>query len=138
MRLAIPYVNGFVAKNFGKAKEFEVYVIEDGKILASQVIPNKGLKPDIIGLFLKDLKIDAVICQKMGVRSKKSLEEVGIKIYPAITGVTDVRAEQFAQGTLHCDFDAMFEVDEEDNTQVDKSNCSPSDCASCSSNCSGL
>jgi predicted Fe-Mo cluster-binding NifX family protein len=134
MLLAIPHDEDFVAKHFGKTKEFKVYLIEDGKIRASQIIPTNGFGHEVIGVFLKDLKIDAVICQKMGRLSKEAMDKAGITIYPGVMGVADVRAEQFAAGTLNYNADVLCEcTDEHEGGEGDC--CSEGDCASCSANC---
>ncbi|KIR03995.1 hypothetical protein P261_02810 [Lachnospiraceae bacterium TWA4] len=131
MRLAIPYDNDFVAKHFGKAQELKIYAIEEGKIIASQVIPTKDIAREVIGIFLHDLKIDAVVCQKIGRISKQSLDESGVQIYAGVMGVCDVRAEQFAKQTLKYDEEVEAEDEEEPKNKSPFINCSAEDCSTC-------
>ena len=44
MRIAVTYENGQIFQHFGHTEQFKVYTIEDGKIVASEVIDTNSCR----------------------------------------------------------------------------------------------
>ena len=42
MKIAVTYENGEIFQHFGHTSQFKVYVVEDGKILSSEIIDTNG------------------------------------------------------------------------------------------------
>ena len=131
MRVALPHRDGFIYKHFSTAKEFKIYLIEDGEVKASQVIPSTGLTAVYTGIMLRDLKIDAVICSNISEGAMNVLEALKIELYPGIIGVADLRAEQLAQGKLITHPELGCGIDEDSEGSFDCGG----DCSSCGTDC---
>ena len=42
MRIAVTYENGNIFQHFGHTQAFKLYVVEDGKVVHSEVLPTFG------------------------------------------------------------------------------------------------
>ena len=53
MRIAITYENGEVFQHFGHTEQFKLYDVENGKIVAEQIVPTNGSGHGALAGFLK-------------------------------------------------------------------------------------
>ena len=109
MRIAVTYENGMVFQHFGHSEQFKVYDVEDGKIVAAQVIDTNGNGHGALAGFLQTAEVDALICGGIGPGAQMALADAGIALYPGVQGSADAAAEALAAGNLiydpnaHCD-----------------------------------
>ncbi len=106
MKLAVTYENEMVGQHFGRTEKFKVFDIEDGKIISSQVIGTNGTGHEALASFLKDLKVDTLICGNMGMGAKTALIETGIKILQGVEGKVDDAVNNYLSGTLKTNLNA--------------------------------
>ena len=100
MRIAVTYENGSVFQHFGRATQFKIYDIENGKIVSSEIVDVGGSGHGALVGVLSALKVDALICGGIGGGAQMALAEAGIKLYGGISGNADAAADAFASGTL--------------------------------------
>ena len=109
MRIAVTYENGEVFQHFGHTRQFKVYDVEDGKIVASQVVDAGGSGHGALAGVLAALQVDALVCGGIGGGAQMALAGAGIKLYGGVSGNADKAAEALASGSLsydpnvHCD-----------------------------------
>lgn len=100
MRIAVTYENGQIFQHFGHTEQFKVYTIEDGKIVASEVVDTNGSGHGALAGVLSSLHADALICGGIGGGARMALDEAGIKLYGGVTGDADKAVEALIAGSL--------------------------------------
>lgn len=100
MRIAITYDNGNVYPHFGKTSKFNIFEINDGKIIKEEILDTNGNGHSALAGFLLSKNIDGVICGNIGAGAKASLEEVNIKYYAGVTGTVKDTITAFLNGKL--------------------------------------
>ncbi len=103
MRIAIPYENGEIFQHFGHTEQFKLYDVEEGKIVAEQIVSSNGSGHGALAGFLKAAQADAMICGGIGMGAQTALAEAGIKLYGGVSGSADAAAQAMAEGTLQYD-----------------------------------
>ena len=53
MRIAVTYENGEIFQHFGHTEQFKLYDVEDGRIVAEQIVPTDGSGHGALAGFLK-------------------------------------------------------------------------------------
>ena len=100
MRIAVAYDNGNVFQHFGRTEQFKVYDIEDGKIVASEVVDTNGSGHGALAGVLNALNADVLICGGIGGGARMALDAAGIKLYGGVTGEADKAVEALIAGNL--------------------------------------
>lgn len=100
MRLAIATDGKNVSEHFGHCEGFQLYQIEDGKIIQSKFVKNPGHKKGFLPAFLADIGVSAIISGGMGKGAIDIFNERGIDIFTGAQGENDDIAKSFADGTL--------------------------------------
>jgi predicted Fe-Mo cluster-binding NifX family protein len=108
MKIAVTYSNNEVFGHFGHTEQFKFYDVENNEIKSTNVVNTNGSGHGALASFLKENKVDVLICGGIGGGAKNALAEADIKIYPGITGSADVAVDKLLNGTLeinegHCD-----------------------------------
>jgi predicted DNA-binding protein (UPF0251 family)/predicted Fe-Mo cluster-binding NifX family protein len=103
MRIAVTYGNGEIFQHFGHTEQFKLYDVEDGKIVAEQIVPTNGSGHGALAGFLKAAQVDALICGGIGMGAQNALAEAGIQLYGGVAGLADAAAKALAEGTLQYD-----------------------------------
>ena len=81
MKVAVTYENGEVFQHFGRTEQFKVYDIQDGKVVASEVVGNQGRgHGELVGV-LRQLGVSVLICGGLGMGAWKGLEGSGIWVW---------------------------------------------------------
>ena len=107
MKLAVTYENGQVFQHFGHCRQFKLYTVEDGRIIASEVVDTNGSGHGALAGFLQAKGIDTLICGGIGGGARTALAQAGIALYPGVTGDADRQAEALVAGTLRYQPDAV-------------------------------
>lgn len=100
MRIAVTYENGEIFQHFGHTKQFKVYDVQDGKIVASEVVDTNDSGHGALAGVLTALNTDVLICGGIGGGAQMALAAAGIKLFGGVSGKADVAAEAFAAGEL--------------------------------------
>ena len=106
MKIAVTYENGYIFQHFGHAAQFKVYTVEDGKVVAGQVVDTNGSGHGALAGFLESLGVCALICGGIGAGARFALQDVDIQVFGGVTGDADEAAEAFAAGVLAYDPEA--------------------------------
>ncbi|MGN0977769.1 MAG: DUF134 domain-containing protein [Faecousia sp.] len=105
MRIAVTYENGEIFQHFGHTEQFKIYDVQDGKIIASEVVDTDGSGHGALAGVLSARNVDALICGGIGGGAQMALAEAGIKLYGGVSGSADAAAEALAAGKLNFDPD---------------------------------
>lgn len=100
MRIAVTYENGEIFQHFGHTEEFKVYDVQDGKIIASEVVNTNGQGHGALAGVLTALKADVLICGGIGGGAQMALAAAGIKLYGGVSGSADAAVEALLAGNL--------------------------------------
>ena len=100
MRIAVTYANGEIWQHFGHTEQFKIYDIEDGKIVASEVVDTNGSGHGALAGVLTALKAEALICGGIGGGAQMALAAAGIKLYGGASGDADKAVEALLAGNL--------------------------------------
>ena len=113
MRIAVTYENGEIFQHFGHTEQFKIYDVQDGKIIASEVVDTNGSGHGALAGVLSALNVDALICGGIGGGAQMALEAAGIRLYGGVSGSADAAAEALAAGKL--DFNPDVRCDHHDH-----------------------
>ena len=113
MRIAVTYENGEVFQHFGHTEQFKVYDVENGEIIASEVVDTNGSGHGALAGVLSTLNVDALICGGIGGGAQMALAAAGIRLYGGVSGSADAAAAALAAGKL--DFDPNVHCDHHDH-----------------------
>ena len=100
MKLAITYDNGQVFQHFGKTQQFKIYDIQEGKVGPSLVTGTGGQGHGALAGLLRALGISVLICGGIGPGAQEALKSLDITVIPGITGDVDQAAQDFVDGKL--------------------------------------
>lgn len=100
MRIAVTYENGQIFQHFGHTEQFKVYDIEDGKIVASEVVSTNGSGHGALAGVLNSLNADVLICGGIGGGAQMALASAGIQLFGGVSGDADQAVEALLAGTL--------------------------------------
>ena len=106
MKIAIPYEDGQIFQHFGHTARFKLYDVQDGKIVAAQVLDTNGSGHGALAGLLQALNVDALICGGIGGGARMALDAAGIRLYGAVAASADEAARALAEGRLTFDPDA--------------------------------
>lgn len=100
MKIAVTYENGQIFQHFGHTPAFKVYDVEDGIIIAAQVVNTNGSGHGALAGFLAALQAEVLICGGIGGGAQMALAEAGIKLYGGVSGDADAAAQAYLAGDL--------------------------------------
>ena len=100
MRIAVTYENGMIFQHFGHTQEFKDYDVQDGKIVASEVVDTNGSGHGALAGVLTALHADILICGGIGGGAQMALAAAGIQLYGGVSGSADAAVEALVSGNL--------------------------------------
>ncbi len=100
MNIAVNYENGQIFQHFGRTEQFKVYEVEQGRVVSARVVSTNGTGHEALADFLKDNRIEVVICGGLGGGMQMALNMVGIAVISGIQGSADEAVEAFLRGEL--------------------------------------
>lgn len=109
MKLAVTYEDGQVFQHFGKTQQFKIYDIQDGRVGGSMVISAGGQGHGALAAFLRMLGIRVVLCGGIGPGAVEALQSMDITPIAGVTGDADRAAEDFVEGKLTSDTEALLQ-----------------------------
>ena len=109
MRIAVTYENGKVFQHFGHTASFAIYDVENGEIKGSAVVPTLGSGHGALAGFLKNSRVEVLICGGIGAGAQAALKEAGIQLFGGVQGSCEEAVKALISGKLnydpevHCD-----------------------------------
>ena len=103
MRIAATYENGEIFQHFGHTARFKLYDVQNGQIVAAQLVDTNGSGHGALAGFLRAAGVDALICGGIGMGAQMALAEAGIQLYGGVQGSADEAAQALAAGRLNYD-----------------------------------
>lgn len=100
MKIAVSSEYGMVTEHFGHCESFNIYNVEDNKILESKSIPNPGHRPGFLPNFLNDIGVNVIISGGMGGGAIDIFNEKDIEVITGAKGNARVAAEEYLKGNL--------------------------------------
>ena len=100
MRIAVTYENGNIFQHFGHTQQFKVYDVQDGKIVASEVVDTNGSGHGALAGVLTALNADVLICGGIGGGAQMALAAAGIRLFGGVSGNADAAVEALVAGNL--------------------------------------
>ena len=128
MRIATTYENGEIFQYFGHTEQFKLYDVEDGAIVNTQIVDSNGSGHGMLAGFLKEAKVDALICGGIGMGAQMALAEAGIRLYAGVQGSADEAAKALAEGRLEYDPSARCDHHEHHGGDCGHDHCAEHHC----------
>jgi len=100
MRIAVTYEDGQIFQHFGHTEMFKLYDVEDGKVVASEVVDTNGQGHGALAGFLLGNKVDVLICGGIGGGAQMALADAGIKLFGGVAGSADAAVEALLKQEL--------------------------------------
>ncbi len=129
MRIAVAYEDGMIFQHFGRTEQFKLYDVEEGKIVAEQIVDTNGSGHGALAGFLLDAKADALICGGIGMGAQMALSDAGIRLYAGVQGNADAAVKALAEGNLDYDPDARCDHHEHHDGDCGHDHCGEHNCA---------
>ncbi len=100
--VAIPYSesDGSVFPHFGKSACFKIYVVEDDRVVSSEVAATDGAGHEELGLWLVQHGVSAVLCDGIGPGALGALAAAGVVALAGVSGAADQAVEDLIAGRL--------------------------------------
>jgi predicted DNA-binding protein (UPF0251 family)/predicted Fe-Mo cluster-binding NifX family protein len=100
MRIAVSYENEEVFQHFGQSPSFKIYDIKDKKVISSSVEATHGVGHRDLIPWLKERKVEVLICGGIGGMAIDLLNEAGIACFAGVMGKADSAIDQFLVNSL--------------------------------------
>lgn len=102
MRIAVTYdtQTGQIFQHFGRTEAFKIYDVEDGKVVAQQVVGTNGSGHGALAGFLLGGGVSALICGGIGMGAQNALAQAGIQLFGGASGPADGAVEALLAGNL--------------------------------------
>ena len=109
-KIAVASEGQLITEHFGHCINFNIYDVEDHKIVQSESIDNPGHKPGFLPNFLNDMGVKVIISGGMGQGAVEIYNEKGIEVIVGAKGDAKAAAESYLKGQLKttgsvCDHD---------------------------------
>ena len=133
MRIAVTYEDGYIFQHFGHTAQFKVYDVQNGRIVASEIVDTNGSGHGALASLLSGLNADALICGGIGGGAQMALAAAGIRVFGGVSGDADEAVEALLAGVL--DFNPNVRCNHHDHHGADHS-CGDHGCGShCGGHC---
>ena len=100
MRIAVTYENGQIFQHFGRTEQFKVYDVQEGRIIASEIVGSNGIGHGALAGLLADKAVEVLICGCLGGGALNALTNAGITVVAGAEGDADQAVESYLRGEL--------------------------------------
>ncbi len=100
MKIAVASEETMVTGHFGHCINFNIYEVEENKIVKSESILNPGHKPGFLPNFLNDMGVKVIISGGMGAGAIEIFNEKNIEVITGATGEAKKAVEAYLEGNL--------------------------------------
>ena len=126
MRIAVTYKNGQIFQHFGHTEQFKLYDVQDGNVIATQVVDTNGSGHGALAGILTALKADVLICGGIGGGAQAALTAANIRLYGGVFGDADTAVEALLNGKL--DFNPNVRCNHHDHNHGEGHTCGDHGC----------
>lgn len=100
MKIGVTYENGQIFQHFGHTEQFKIYEVQDGKIVAEEVVDTNGSGHGALAGVLQENQVDTLICGGIGGGAQMALKEAGILLFGGVSGDADAAVEALLKKEL--------------------------------------
>lgn len=100
VRIAVTYENGGVFQHFGRTEQFKLYDVEDGQVVASEVVGANGVSHGALAGLLAANGVNVLICGGLGGGALNALRQAGIVVCGGASGPADDAVAEYLAGSL--------------------------------------
>ncbi len=100
MRIAVASQGADAAEHFGHCANFNIYDVENGKIIASESVDNPGHRPGFLPNFLADRGVGVIISGGMGGGAVEMFNERNVEVITGASGNAKEAVEKYLRGEL--------------------------------------
>lgn len=100
LKVAVASEEGKVTQHFGYCQSFNLYEIENGKIINHEVIANPGHKPGFLPRFLNDLGVNVIVSGGMGGSAVDLFNANNIEVIIGVNGKVEDIVNAYISGEL--------------------------------------
>ena len=100
MKIAVASEQQNVATHFGHCENFNIFDVENGKIVKSEIVANPGHKPGFLPVFLNEIGVKVVISGGMGAGAIDIFNEKKIDVITGAKGNVVEVVTKFLAGNL--------------------------------------
>lgn len=100
MKIAVATDNNEVTKHFGHCATYNMYTVEDNKIVKEEIVANPGHKPGFLPKFLGGLDTKVIISGGMGGKAVDLFNGQGIEVVIGASGPSKNAVQDFLDGKL--------------------------------------
>jgi len=100
MKIAVASEGTMVTEHFGHCQNFNIYVVENSKVVSSESIPSPGHRPGYLPNFLSDMGVNVVMAGGMGGGAVEIFNDKGIEIFTGVSGRADEAIQNYISGKL--------------------------------------
>ena len=106
MKIAVPFENGQIFQHFGKAAQFRLYAVADGKVTERRTVSTEGAGHSALVGFLLGQGVDTLLCGGIGGGAREALNQAGIRLFAGASGDADQAVEALLAGRLETNSEA--------------------------------
>ena len=128
MRIAVTYENGQIFQHFGHTEQFKIYDVQDGTIVASEVVDTHGSGHGALAGVLGALHADVLICGGIGAGAQMALAAANIRLFGGVSGDADAAVAALIAGNLA--YDPNARCDHHDHAHGEGHSCGSHGCGS--------
>lgn len=100
MKIAVASDGKIVTGHFGHCDNFNIYEVEDKRIVKTESIPNPGHKPGFLPVFLYEKGVNVIIAGSMGGGATQIFKEKGIEVITGASGDAQAAVDSYLKGEL--------------------------------------
>lgn len=100
MKIAVASEKDLVTGHFGHCQNFNIFNVEDSKIVDMESIPNPGHKPGFLPKFLNELGVKVIISGGMGGAAVQIFNDNDIEVVIGTVGSAQAAVEKYNRGEL--------------------------------------
>ncbi len=100
MKIAVASEKDMVTQHFGHCENFNVFEVEDNRIVRSESFANPGHRPGFLPNYLHEIGVNVVISGGMGGGAVDIFNQHGIEVITGAAGSAKGAVEAYLQGNL--------------------------------------
>ncbi len=100
IKVAVAKEGNQVSGHFGHCAGFEVFDIENNRIMERTFLPSPGHTPGALPVFLAQHNVNTIIAGGMGARAQELFNDNGISVIVGATGLIETVVTDFISGNI--------------------------------------
>lgn len=100
MKIAIAKDGNMVSGHFGHCEGFQVYHVEEGKVVGNEFLANPGHRPGALPKFLSENGTNMIISGGMGGSAQTLFQASGIEVVVGVQGTLESVINEYVEGNL--------------------------------------